>query len=182
VGRQDRAVRHDPLRSVVEASIEGDAAAIAQLVRSTQPAVWRVCAALGSSGEVEDLVQETFLRSLRSLPSFRYDSTIEVWLLSIARRVCADRVRHHRRERRLLARLDHREDVVLAPDASTHDLLSVLSPQRREAFVLTQIAGLSYEEAALAIGCPIGTVRSRVSRARVDLAGVLAKTATGTGT
>ena len=49
------------------------------------------------------------------------------------------------------------------------DLLDVLDPDRREAFVLTQLVGLSYEEAAAVVGCPIGTIRSRVARARADL-------------
>ena len=49
------------------------------------------------------------------------------------------------------------------------DLLDVLAADRREAFVLTQLVGLSYEEAAAVVGCPIGTIRSRVARARADL-------------
>ena len=51
----------------------------------------------------------------------------------------------------------------------TEDLLVGLDPDRREAFVLTQVVGLSYEEAAEVLGCPIGTIRSRVARARADL-------------
>jgi RNA polymerase sigma-70 factor (ECF subfamily) len=49
------------------------------------------------------------------------------------------------------------------------ELLASLTPDRREAFVLTQELGMSYEEAALVVGCPVGTIRSRVSRARSDL-------------
>lgn len=55
------------------------------------------------------------------------------------------------------------------------DVLADLDPDRREAFVLTQYVGLSYEEAAAVVGCPVGTIRSRVSRARSDLADVLAR-------
>ncbi len=57
---------------------------------------------------------------------------------------------------------------VSAPEV-VDDLLRVLDADRLEAFVLTQLVGLSYEDAATVIGCPIGTVRSRVSRARADL-------------
>ena len=51
----------------------------------------------------------------------------------------------------------------------TMDAVQRLDPDRREAFALTQLAGLSYEEAATIVGCPIGTIRSRVARARADL-------------
>ena len=67
--------------------------------------MWQVCAVLGSDGEIEDLVQETYLRALRSLPRFRGDAPVRLWLLSIARRTCADHVRRRQRQRRLLDRL-----------------------------------------------------------------------------
>ncbi len=57
----------DPLRAYAEAALEGDDVAVAALVRATQPAVWRLCAALGSDDNVDDLVQDTFLRALKSL-------------------------------------------------------------------------------------------------------------------
>jgi RNA polymerase sigma-70 factor (ECF subfamily) len=167
---QDGTMPADPLRALVDATREGDDRALAELVRQTQPVVWQVCTALGSAGEVEDLVQETYLRAVRSLDSFRGDAPVRAWLLSIARRVCADHVRRRQRGRRLAERL-----ALDVPDpsvqASEHldDLLAGIDPDRREAFVLTQLVGLSYEEAAVALGCPIGTVRSRVARARADL-------------
>jgi len=53
------------------AAVEADDVAVAQLVRLMQPAVWQLCTALGSVGETEDLVQETYLRALKALPNFR---------------------------------------------------------------------------------------------------------------
>ncbi len=160
----------DPLSRLVEAAVEGDNVALAALVRSTQPAVWRLCSALGSAGEEEDLVQETYLRALKSLAGFRGDAPVQVWFLGIARRVCADHVRRRQRQRRLMSRITQytTESAVHITESST-DLMAALDPDRREAFVLTQVMGLSYEEAATIIDCPIGTVRSRVSRARSDL-------------
>jgi RNA polymerase sigma-70 factor (ECF subfamily) len=160
----------DPLRRLVEAALEGDDVAVGELVRLTQPAVWQVCAALGSTGEVEDLVQETYLRALGSLPRYRGDAPVRVWLLAIARRVCADHVRRRQRHRRLVDRItgNTRALDVPAPEV-VDDLLDLLDADRREAFVLTQLVGLSYEEAADVVGCPIGTIRSRVARARADL-------------
>lgn len=155
------------------AAREGDPAAAARFVRSTQADVWRLCAHLGDRGETQDLAQETYLRAFRALPSFAGRSAARTWLLSIARRVCADAVR----ERRRRPRVDLTADVPDAPGAS-HDLgegvalrqaVAALHPDRRDAFVLTQLVGLSYPEAAEVCGCPVGTIRSRVARARDDL-------------
>ncbi|WP_420882705.1 sigma factor-like helix-turn-helix DNA-binding protein [Streptomyces noursei] len=62
------------------------------------------------------------------------------------------------------------------------ELLGALDRERREAFVLTQLLGMPYADAAAAVGCPIGTVRSRVARARADLTGWLRSAETCTGT
>lgn len=166
----------DDLRALVEAAAHGDDVALAELVRATQPLVWRVCSHLGSAGEEEDLVQETYLRAMRSLRSFRGDAPVRAWLAAVARNVCADHVRRRARQSRLLGRLKlAAADVHAGQDGLAVDalLLDALAPDRREAFVLTQIVGLSYEEAAAAVGCPIGTIRSRVSRARSDLTALI---------
>jgi RNA polymerase sigma-70 factor (ECF subfamily) len=162
----------EDLARYLEAAVHGDDAALAALVRATQPQVWRVCTTLGSPGLEEDLVQETYLRAVRALPSYRGEAPVRAWLLSIARNVCADHVRRRGRQSRLLRRLQMEAvggDVELAPTAVVDDLVRRLDPDRREAFVLTQLSGLSYAEAAEALGCPIGTIRSRVARARSDL-------------
>ncbi len=155
-------------------AVAGDDTAIAELVRRTQPAVWRLCRALGSGGDADDLVQETYLRALRALHSYRGEAPFAVWLLAIGRRVCADHVRRQIRQRRLAEQLRGprhdgagRHDLAAAHDLD--DLLDQLRAERREAFVLTQIVGLSYEEAAGVTTCPVGTIRSRVARARGDL-------------
>ena len=156
--------------ALVAAAREGDAAAVGELVRRTQRDVWKLCHALGSRGEVDDLVQETYLRAFASLATFRGDAPFRAWLLTIARRTCADHVRRRRRERRLADAVRARAPGDRAPARQhTEDLLDVLDPDRYEAFVLTQLVGLSYEEAADVLGCPIGTIRSRVARARVEL-------------
>lgn len=160
----------DPQRGLLESAAEGDGVALAELVRQTQPIIWSVCRALGTPGEEADLVQETYLRAIRSLGSYRGEAPARAWLLSIARHVCADHVRRRQRQRRLIDKLErHADHSHVAPTDSVDDLLEALHPDRREAFVLTQYAGLGYEEAAAVIGCPVGTIRSRVSRARADL-------------
>lgn len=161
---------HVALRNLADAAVNGDGHALGELVRRTQPLVWRVCTVLGSPDEVEDLVQETYLRAMRSLTSYRGEAPVQAWLLSIARNVCADHVRRRTRRARLLDRLRaERRDPQHGPSTPLDDLVRALESERREAFVLTQVCGLSYAEAASVMDCPVGTIRSRVARARADL-------------
>lgn len=145
-----------------------DEAAVEEFVRATQADVWRLCAHLGDREHADDLAQEAYARVLRALPSFRGDSAVRPWLFSIVRRVVADDIAARRRRRRepvagVRDVPDHQGEVVLTR------LLDALDEDRRHAFVLTQLVGYSYAEAAEALGCPIGTIRSRVARAREDL-------------
>lgn len=166
----------EPLFDLVHAAGEGDDRAVRALVDATGDLVARVCTALGSGTDVDDLVQETYIRAMRGAAAFRGDAPVAAWLVAIARRVCADAVRRRRRQRRLTERLrstairtDDTVDLDGLDDGGLGALVLGLDPDRREAFVLTRIVGLSYEEAATVLGCPIGTVRSRVARARADL-------------
>jgi RNA polymerase sigma-70 factor, ECF subfamily len=150
----------------------GDPVAAAGFVRATQAEVWRFCASLVDSAAADDLTQETYLRAFRALPAFEGRSSARTWLLGIARRTCADHIRSLVRRRSLLQRVGADATEVVADPAravGAAELLQRLSPAHREAFVLTQVLGLSYEEAAAALGIPIGTIRSRVARARSQL-------------
>lgn len=162
----------EPDGELVREAARGDDHAIAELVRRTQPAVWRWCRAHGSGDDTDDLVQETYMRALKSLHAYRGEAPFVVWLLSVARRVCADHVRRRMRQRRLMERLvarNDRGDADAQDSLGLFDLLGRLDPDRRDAFVLTQLVGLPYEDAATVMDCPVGTIRSRVARARGDL-------------
>ena len=161
----------DLTRLAVEAA-DGDRLALTSLVRRTQPDVWRLCAYLVDRQQADDLTQETYLRAIKALPSFRGESSARTWLLAIARYTCMDSLRGTHRRRRLRDRLasepiEHSPDPTPASDLQ--DLIAGLDDDRRTAFVLTQVLGLGYAEAAEVVGCPIGTIRSRVARARGDL-------------
>jgi RNA polymerase sigma-70 factor (ECF subfamily) len=167
----------DELARIAADAAGGDPLAAAALVRATQSDVWRLCAALGDRDSADDLTQETYLRAFGSLHRFGNRSSVRTWLLSIARRVCADALRSRRRRRVTLVRDDadleglsrSRGADPVAEGATVADLLTRLDPDRREAFVLTQLLGLRYAEAAEVADCPVGTIRSRVARARADL-------------
>lgn len=167
----------DELTHLLLAAAEGDRLALHGFVRRTQADVWRFCAHLVDPGAADDLTQEVYVRAMGSMGRFRADASARTWLLSIARRVCADEIRRRQRRRPWEAL------TATPPDRSTPDtsgsvdaraLVDELEPDRRAAFVLTQQLGLSYAEAAEALEVPIGTVRSRVARAREDLVALLA--------
>jgi RNA polymerase sigma-70 factor (ECF subfamily) len=153
---------------------------MAAFVRATQSEVWRFTAALIDPGAADDLTQETYLRAFKALPGFEGRSSARTWLLGIARRACADHLRSVVRRRRLDARLAAEASTELpVPDPAhrlgTADLLAQLGEERRTAFVLTQVLGLSYAEAAAVEEVPVGTIRSRVARARDELVTAMAQ-------
>ena len=172
----------DELERLAADAVDGDPVAAAALVRATQSDVWRLCAALGDPQSADDLTQETYLRAFGALHRFAGRSSLRTWLLAIARRVCADAIRSRRRRRLTLVREDAELEALAGRDGADRvgesavvtDLLARLDTDRREAFVLTQLLGLSYAEAAEVVDCPVGTIRSRVARARGDLVDALA--------
>ena len=170
----------DHLTRLLLAAQQGDATALDRFVGETQAEVWNLCRYLGDSRDADDLAQEVYERAISALPRYRAEGAARSWLLTIARRVCSDHVRRAQRRRR--------KDQVVLDEAQVHaaftadstlridldELLGRLDDDRRTAFVLTQVLGMYYDEAAEVIGCPVGTVRSRVSRARLDLAAMTA--------
>jgi RNA polymerase sigma-70 factor (ECF subfamily) len=165
----------DELTRLWLAARDGDRTALLRAVRAGQADVWRLALHLVGPNEADDVTQETFVRAWRALPAFRGDSSARTWLLAIARRACADSVRGSVRRRRLAQRIvggydrarDDRGDVGGAH--ALHELVNRLDRDQRFAFVLTQVVGCSYAEVAEICDVPIGTVRSRVSRARERL-------------
>ena len=166
----------DPLTSLALAAGRGDRTALDQFIRATQRDVWRTVAFLADPGSADDLTQETYLRVIGALPRFAGRSSARTWLLSIARRVVVDQLRRNQARPRTTSAVDV-EDLLSAPQTAgrfeevveVRILLDGLDPDRRDALVLTQVLGLSYDEAAEVCGCPLGTIRSRVARARDDL-------------
>jgi RNA polymerase sigma-70 factor, ECF subfamily len=164
----------DELTRLAQAARQGDAASLESFVRASYDQVWRFCAALADASAADDLAQETYARCVRSLRRFRGDASALTWVLSIARHVCASELRSRVRVRANTAANGPEDpDRMTVPDpageVTVADLFARLDPDRRAAFVLTQVLGLPYAEAAAVCGCPVGTIRSRVARAREDL-------------
>ena len=173
----------DHLTRLLIAARDGDRVALERFVAETQADVWRLCRYLGDAEYADDLAQETYERAIGSIHRFRADGAARGWLLTIARRTCVDHTRRATRRRRL----DHAvranstagslDGSLVDPDMSGRvdldDVMSKLDDDRRSAFVLTQVLGLPYDEAAEVLAVPIGTIRSRVARARGDLVAMM---------
>lgn len=162
----------------------GDSVAVDRFVRALHRDVIRYVAHLCADPQaVDDLAQDTFLRALGSLHRFEGRSSARTWLLAIARRAVADSIRHTAARPRPADLPDWEPAAELAQPrglpgfddgVALLELLAGLPEERREAFVLTQLLGLPYAEAAALGNCPVGTVRSRVARARATLLALLA--------
>ena len=167
------------LTTLALAAGSGDRRALEGFIRGTQRDVWRYVAHLATIQQADDLAQETYLRALKSIRRFSGRASARVWLLSIARRVVVDQVRYERSRPRTASGVDWIDAADRAQAASPsagfeevvelNVMLAGLDDDRREALLLTQVLGLSYQQVAEVCGCPVGTVRSRVARARDDL-------------
>lgn len=179
-----RASRHihsadEPVTLLALAARNGSPAAVDRFVRALHSDVWRYVAYLSADPQsADDLTQETFLRALGSLQRFEGRSSARTWLLSIARRTVVDSLRRAAARPRIsdwddwqsaAEKTQPRGLPGFEDGIALAELLAILPAERRESFVLTQLVGLPYAEAAATIGVPIGTVRSRVARARGSL-------------
>lgn len=140
----------------------------------------------GRYEEAEDLTQEIFLRVFRSLNKFDRGADLGTWLYSVSRNHCIDRYRSGRREREALVDRDISLEEVSSPRFDPHRELEArdnklllsralqqLPVKLREAVVLRDIHGLSYQEIVSRLDLPEGTVKSRINRGRLELGRVL---------
>ncbi|MEM9133315.1 MAG: RNA polymerase sigma factor [Actinomycetota bacterium] len=145
-----------------------------RLIRNHERAVSTYARSMASTPTIaEDAVQETFLRAWVYLDSFRGSGSFEGWLIRICRRCIFDLQARHQRNCELMKRgcgptaqaADHTSEV--------YALVDTLSLEQREVLVLCGILGYDYETASTILDLPIGTVRSRLHRARAALAEAL---------
>ncbi|KAA1248689.1 RNA polymerase sigma factor SigC [Mycobacterium simiae] len=155
------------------AAANGNVRALEAFIKATQQDVWRFVTYLSDAASADDLTQETFLRAIGAIKRFSGRSSARTWLLAIARRVVADHIRHLRSRPRTAhganpeqLRYNNRHARGFEDLVEVTTMIAQLTADQREALLLTQLLGLSYADAAAVCGCPIGTIRSRVARAR----------------
>jgi RNA polymerase sigma-70 factor (ECF subfamily) len=158
-------------------------AAFERLVLPIAPALYRTARRLVPRGEdPNDLVQETFLRAYRTFGSFRGGTNAKAWLFTILYSILSNRWRRDSRhpEEVSLDDVDRRFDAVIAVAAEAErvlvttlgaspevdEALRQLPEAYRAAVLLVDVEEMTYEEAAAALECPVGTVRSRLARGR----------------
>jgi RNA polymerase sigma-70 factor (ECF subfamily) len=171
----------DGERRLVEAARRGDHRAFEALVVKYQDRIYRVVQRMvGGSDVVDDIAQEVFIRAYRSIGDFKGESSLYTWLYKIALNLCRN---YYRTRGRRPVHEEIGEDgsatVLEAEGGSPEDEvfrrefweqlrrgLDGLAEEQREAVVLCDLEGMSYEEMADVMGIPIGTVRSRIFRGR----------------
>lgn len=146
----------------------GDERAAAQLVSRHSTALARFAVSAGADREIEELVQDTFVRAFASIDSFRGESSLRTWLFTIQRRLLLDRRRAEKRSRRQVE-INERDavtvfgalDEVVAEETELKVKAAVerLSPMQKEIFTLRVNAGLSYKEIAVVVGSTEGAAR-----------------------
>jgi RNA polymerase sigma-70 factor (ECF subfamily) len=168
---------HEPHPQVVAKARRGDPVAFESLVRSFQGDVWRLWFhLLGNSAMADDVTQDAFVRAFRFLHRYRGDSKFSTWLFSIARNCALDEVRRNQRRRKVTDIIEaqpERAPVRTELGIEVREAVTSLPLQLREPLVMIDILGLSYAEVAETMGIPVGTVKSRVHRARDTVARVL---------
>ncbi|MGN7613754.1 RNA polymerase sigma factor RpoE [Magnetococcales bacterium HHB-1] len=164
----------------------GDSRAFELLVRKYQGRVAAVISrSVSDATKVQDLTQEAFIKAFRALPKFRGDSAFYTWLYRIAVNTAKNHLMASGRGLPISdVELENAEG--LAPQLRDNEtperavlrselmenldrIIQGLSPAMREAVTLRDVKGLTYEEIAEKVGCPIGTVRSRIFRGRQEI-------------
>src|SRR5918997_6322400 len=171
--------------SLIEQCLSGDQVAWEIIVRQNWRKVFNVAYKfVGRHDEAEDLTQDIFLKIFKALASFDRRANFQTWIISISRNLCIDHYRSVRKERQTIARDVDSDDLQPASAdrgpyaaAEHQDLrvllrhaLQTLPATLRTAVVLRDLQELSYQEIAVTLGLPEGTVKSRINRGRLELA------------
>jgi len=173
----------DDLEATVERCRTGDEDAWSALVSATLRPIYRLCASYApSAAEAEELTQEVFFKLWQNLNRYREGSNFMAWAWRVARNLIIDSHRRCRREREA-AWLDPEIIDLLPSGDNPHSTaerrqrlvlisqgLGQLSEELSELVIMRDFAGMSYQEMADALELPLGTVKSRLNRARLELA------------
>jgi RNA polymerase sigma-70 factor (ECF subfamily) len=177
-------------QQLVERAQRGDKRAFELLVSKYQRKLGRLLSRfIRDAGEVEDVSQEAFIKAYRALPSFRGDSAFYTWLYRIGINTAKNYLVARGRRAPTSTAVDNADaegydDADLLRDVNTpeaelaskqmanvvNESMAELPEELRTAITLREIEGLSYDEIATIMNCPIGTVRSRIFRARETIA------------
>jgi RNA polymerase sigma-70 factor (ECF subfamily) len=173
----------------------GNVEAFEELVLKYQRQIYTVAYRfMGNHEDASDLAQEAFIKAYKSIDRFRGESSLKTWLYHIVANVCRDELR--KRKKGQVLSLDapisteegeitrQTEDWTYAPDLIyeskeaqyfIQEAINQLTPEYKEVIILREIQGFSYEEIAQHLGCSLGTIKSRLNRARKAMRDLLIK-------
>lgn len=171
---------------LVAKSRDGDIDAFEELVHRYERKIYTIAYRLiGNRDDANDLAQEAFLKAFQGIKNFRGEASFQTWLCRITTNVCRDEIR-----KRCRKPVDHLDDAIILDEGEVtrqvatqepgpeelfeqkelseqiQKIINTLSPDFRLALVLRDIQGFSYEEISEQLDCSLGTVKSRISRAR----------------
>ncbi len=176
-------------KQLIKMAKSGDVDSFEKLIQSTQSKAYNIALrCLKNEEDAMDAIQESFIKVFRALKGFKEESSFDTWVYRIVVNTCYDALRKNSKHWSdiSLYRTDenHNESVMELPDLSQSPeillenseklalikaCLSKLSPDQREAITLRDMENFSYEEIAEILNCSLGTVKSRISRARINL-------------
>ena len=176
--------------TLIRLVLEGNTSAFDVIVRRYNTKVYSLAYRLLNSVEdAEDVAQDTFSQAFKGLGSFRGTSKFYTWLFRITYNLAISQRRKRKPALSLNSQTDSQGEITLPSDDASpmknmedeegktlmDKALGLLSLDHRAGLVLKEIEGFSYEEIALSLGVPVGTVRSRLHRARLELRAILEK-------
>jgi RNA polymerase sigma-70 factor (ECF subfamily) len=177
-------------QTLIRLVLEGNTSAFDVIVRRYNTKVYSLAYRLLNSVEdAEDVAQDTFSQAFKGLVSFRGTSKFYTWLFRITYNLAISQRRKRKPALSLNSQTDSQGEITLPSDDASpmknmedeegktlmDKALGLLSLDHRAGLVLKEIEGFSYEEIALSLGVPVGTVRSRLHRARLELRAILEK-------
>ena len=169
---------------LVRAARSGDEGAFETLVRTHEKKIYNLCLRLCENGDdAADAAQEAFVSAWRALPFFREESNFATWLYRLATNASIDLLRREKRHRAPLSLDDEEQSVDVADETASPDTLyekkelreavlramEGLSDEQRRILVLRELQQLSYQEIAEVLELDLGTVKTRIHRARKNL-------------
>lgn len=177
-------MERERVRLSVEQARAGDQRAFASLVLAFRPRIERFCARMVAASQAADLAQDVFLRAFAKLADFSPTSCFLAWLYAIARNRCLDALRRSKRREKALAVGQEQQLVCPGPTPGAaierrgvqrrvREALDTLPAELREIVALHHLEGMSFRDAAEALGVPIGTAKTRARRAMQKLSHLL---------
>lgn len=173
-------------RTLVERAQAGDLDAFEQIVQTYQTKVYNIALSMtGNHHDADDAAQDVFIKVYRSIGAFSFRARFSTWLYRVATNVCLDYLRKRKRTAAVTLDADDTEDaqIQIADPAPTPEILleeketirqvrqaiAQLSDEHKKVILLRDLSGLSYDEIAAIEQCSVGTVKSRINRARQNL-------------